>query len=407
METIIKNANIIPMTEERVLINYDLLLENGAIKGIERNIIRPGAETIDCTGKYVMPGLFDMHVHLDAPSMPGILFANGVTGVRNMWGYPHLLKWKKDLEKGEMIGPRIYTTGPLTDGLNTWEGCNVVTTPGEAERAVRNVVEEGYDYFKSYPDIKKEVFIRLMETANRLGIKVVGHGNNNVSIDELINLGYYSLEHTSRLPKNEDDIIKLAKSGMWFTPTHFVLTKVDEYVLKRMDIALTPNGEYVSEIRKRKWDQATNIRRNDARYEKFDLKEFIRLAKVFIAHSDRILLGSDTVNPGVIPGFSIHEELREMVDSYGVKPYQALVMGTVNAAKSLGVENKFGKIEVDKAADLLILDENPLVSIENSQRIFAVAKSGKIFRKTDLEKILKECKRLIENEDNEAVCCEE
>lgn len=387
MRKIIKNANIITMVSKRILYRYDLLVENGVIAGIEQNIDMCHADTIDCTDKYVLPGLFDMHVHLDEPVMLGLLLANGITSVRNMWGAPRILQWKKAVEKGELTGPRIYTTNSMTDGFKSWQGCNVVESPAEAEQAVLKAIEEGYDYFKSFPNIKKEVFVKLMETANRYGLKVVGHGNNNVTVNQLISLGYYSLEHISFLPENDDEIVALAKSGMWFTPTHLVIDKVNEHVCKGKPLFPCLHEEYISNKCKSAWEQATNIRRNEPRYKKFYLQDFIRRGKTFMAHSDKILLGTDTANPGVVPGFSLHEELREMVNIYGLEPYKALRMGTVNAALNLGIEDIFGTIEVNKAADLLILEENPLIAIENTNKIYAVIKAGKHFDKAALEEI--------------------
>ncbi len=403
MKKVIKNANIITMTSKKILYQYDLLIENGVIKGIEQNIDISYADTIDCTDKYVLPGLFDMHVHLDEPVMLGLLLANGITSVRNMWGSSRILQWKRAIEKDELTGPRIYTTNPMTDGARTWEGCSVVATPAEAERAVLKAIEAGYDYFKSFPNIKKDVFVKLMETANRYGLKVVGHGNNNVTVNQLIGLGYYSLEHISFLPENDDEIVALAKSGMWFTPTHLVIEKVNEHVCKKKPLFPCLHEEYIGDKCKKAWEQATNIRRNEPRYKKFYLQDFIRRGKTFMAHSDKILLGTDTANPGVVPGFSLHEELRKMVNNYGLEPYKALRMGTVNAALNLGIEGIFGTIEVNKAADLLILEENPLTAIENTNKIYAVIRAGQLFNKSALEEILEDCKKQIKLDSVNAI----
>jgi len=392
MKKVLKNAHIIPMTEKTILSKQDLLIENGTITGIGPNLGTCGAETIDCTDRYVIPGLFDMHVHLDEPEMPGLLFANGITSVRNMWGRPYILEWKKAVAQGGMIGPRINSANPLTDGLKTWEGCGVISTEAEAEAAVLRAIEEGYDYFKAYPDIKREVFIALMESASKYGMKVVGHGNNNVTAAEMIQLGYYSLEHISRLPEQDADIITLAQGGMWFTPTHFVLMKVDEYVCQGKDPSSCAHAEYVSAKCQAEWEKVTKIRRDSPRFAKFNLTDFVRRAKTFLAHSDRILLGTDTINPGVVPGFSLHEELRQMVVVYGLEPYEAIKMGTVNAAASLGITKNFGTIEVGKAADLLLLEDNPLTAIENTTKIFGVMQGGRFYTNTKLKKILEECR---------------
>jgi imidazolonepropionase-like amidohydrolase len=317
-----------------------------------------------------------------------LLLANGVTSVRNMWGFPQTLAWKQEIDAGLKAGPRIYSTGPLTDGETYWKGSEIVTTPEEAEKSVVKVIADGYDYVKTYPSIPRDAFIKLMQTATEKGIKVIGHGNNFVTTDELIELGYYSIEHTGCLPKTDEEVLKTAHAGMWFCPTQAVMWTIHDYVTNDGDFSKLPYYEYVNALDRKAWDEITVWRKESPKRRKWDLPEAIRLAKLFIDNSDNVLLGSDTPNPGVIAGFSIHDELELMIRDFGLTPYQVLRTGTVNAARSLGILEHTGTVEVGKDADLLILSGNPLVYISHTRDLSAVIKAGQYYDRVALDAML-------------------
>lgn len=399
---VIKNTNVIPMTQESVLKNQTVIIENGKIKSINNfneSINYANAQIIDGTDKYIMPGLFDMHVHLNTSELMDLLFANGVTSIRNMWGFPIQLEWKEKIKKGEKIGPYIYTTGPLTDGVMYWEGSYIVTTPEEAEKAVDECMELGYDYFKTYPSIPREAFIRLMEYAKEKGLKVVGHLPANVSVDEMISLGYYSLEHSNQLPDNNDEIIKIAKSGMWLCPTQAVVKTIYDFVYHshlNKDMTKIPYYEYVNPIDQKEWAEITEWRRAKPKYQdpKKDIEDDNNKVRLFMKYSDKILLGADTPNPGVIAGFSIHDELESMVNDFGMTAYESIKTGTVNAALCLGIEDQKGKLKEGMDSDILILDSNPLEDITNSRKIFGVVQGDRFFDRNSLNNILENVKNL-------------
>lgn len=399
MKYILKDANVIPMDREVVLEDVDILIGNGRILEISNNIMKEDVKTIDCEGKYVMPGLFDMHVHLNTSDLVDLLYANGITSVRNMWGFPITLQWKKQIKEGRKIGPNIYTTGPLTDGITYWDKSLIVKTPDEADKAVKEVADKGYDYLKTYPDIPREAFIKLMESAKEAGLKVIGHGNKFVTTWELIDLGYYSLEHVSCLPEKENEIIALAKAGVWFCPTQAVCKTIYDFVInagssKRFkDI---PYYEYVNPIDRREWEEVTEWRKAKPIYQNYTktLRDENEKAKLYIRNSERILLGTDPPNPGVIAGFSLHDELRFMVEDFGLTPYESIRTGTVNAALCLGIEKEKGMIREGMDADILILDENPLEDIKNSRAINAVIRDGLYSSRIELDKMLDSVKTI-------------
>jgi imidazolonepropionase-like amidohydrolase len=400
MKYILKNANIIPMTENIVLKEKDLLIDEGHISIIKDDIDLHDVKNIDCSGKYIMPGLFDMHVHLNMSDMIDLLFVNGVTSVRNMWGFPQIMEWKKEINSGKKIGPRIYSTGPLTDGVTYWEGSNIVTTPAEGEASVLKDIKDSYDFIKTYPSIPKEAFLKMMSVANKKGIKVVGHGNDFLSTEELIQSGYSCIEHTNCLPDLEEDIKKIALSGMWFCPTQTVVWTIYDYVVNEGDFSKIPYYEYVNEKDRKEWDKITNWRKekkNDPK-RRFNKEMMLKKGRTFMQYSERVLLGTDTNNPGVIAGFSIHDELEYMINDFGMTPYQAIKTGTVNAARYLGVLEKTGTIEEKKEADLIILEDNPLEEISSTRKIFAIIQSGKYYSREKLDEILAYTKNTPANE---------
>lgn len=396
MKYILKNINVIPMTEEVVLENKDVLIENNKIAKISDNIELSSIQVIDCKNKYLMPGLFDMHVHLNMSDMIPLLFANGVTSVRNMWGFPQTMEWKKGIDEGKIIGPTIYSTGPLTDGVTYWKGSNIVTTPEEGETSVLKDIEDGYGFIKTYPSIPKEAFLKMMDVANERGIKVVGHGNEFLTTDELIQSGYYCIEHTNCLPESQEDIVKLAKSGMWLCPTQVVVWTIYDYVINDGDFSKIPYYEYVNAKDREAWEQITVWRKEKPKDPKrrFNKEEMLTKGKTFIENSDKIILGTDTNNPGVVAGFSIHDELQCMIDDFGMSAYESIKTGTVNAAKHLEILDQIGTIEVGKEADLLILEGNPLTNISNTRKISAVIKTGKYYDRSQLDAMLENVKNM-------------
>ena len=387
---ILRNANLITMENDQVLYNMDLFVANGKIYKIAPHIDISDVPVKDCSGKYLMPGLFDCHAHMDSDDITEMLIAYGVTTCRNMWGFPETQQWRREIDAGIRPGPHVYSTGPLTDGVTYWEGSKIVTTPEEGHRAVLECIQGGYEYVKTYPSIPRDAFLEIMRTANELGIKVMGHGNYNVSFKELADLGYYSIEHISCLPdtKHEEDIIYLAESGMWSCPTVDVALTIENFVHQNGDLAKVPGFADMNPYWRNDWYKVTQWRKDKHRYDDYDFMEEIERERIFIKHSDRILLGTDVPNPGVTGGLSVYNELEHLVKYFGFTPYEALKCGTVNGAKSLGIEHKTGKLCEGMDADILVMTKNPLESVSNARSFVAVIKDGCYYDKAWCEDLL-------------------
>lgn len=387
---ILRNANLITMENDQVLYNMDLFVANGKIYKIAPHINISDVPVKDCSGKFLMPGLFDCHAHMDSDDITEMLIAYGVTTCRNMWGFPETQQWRREIDAGIRPGPHVYSTGPLTDGVTYWEGSKIVTTPEEGHRAVLECIQGGYEYVKTYPSIPRDAFLEIMRTANELGIKVMGHGNYNVSFKELADLGYYSIEHISCLPdtKHEEDIIYLAESGMWSCPTVEVALTIENFVHQNGDLAKVPGFADMNPYWRNDWYKVTQWRKDKHRYDDYDFMEEIERERIFIKHSDRILLGTDVPNPGVTGGLSVYNELEHLVKYFGFTPYEALKCGTVNGAKSLGIEHKTGKLCEGMDADILVMTKNPLESVSNARSFVAVIKDGCYYDKAWCEDLL-------------------
>lgn len=387
---ILRNANLVTMEDDRVLYGMDLFVANGKIYRIAPHIDITSVPQRDCTGKFLMPGLFDCHVHMDSDDITEMLIACGITTCRNMWGLPETQQWRKEIDAGIRPGPHVYSTGPLTDGVTYWEGSKIVTTPEEGHQAVVDCLRDGYEFVKTYPSIPREAFLEIMRTANELGIPVMGHGNYNVTFRELAELGYASIEHISCLPPSsqEEDIAAMAQSGMWSCPTIEVALGIERYVHRSEDVTKHPHYENMNPYWQKDWVKINAWRKSLGRYDNYDFEEELERQKIFLRYSDRILLGTDVPNPGVSGGFSVYDELENLVHYLGMTPYQALQCATVNGAKHLNIAHKTGMLKEGLDADILILSANPLESVSNVRRMEAVIKEGHYYNKSWCEDLL-------------------
>lgn len=382
---IISNVNVIPMTGETVLSNYSVIIDDGKIESIgpaaDMND-SPKTLTIDGTGKYLIPGLCDMHVHIREIYERKLYIANGVTLVRNMWGYPFLLKVRKWINNGILVGPEIFTTGPLIDGKAAiWPGSFIIDDPAEVPGALTKMKKKGYDAIKVYDDLKPDVYHAIIETARYLQIPVDGHVPYKVRLQNVLNAGQRSTEHFEGYNYYEmtdalyDQIID---SGVWNCPTFMVLDNYGNLSkLRDREIA---GLKYITKDMINEWKSARGFWT--------DVEGYGQLLKELYDRGANIVAGTDVGNPYVIAGFSMHDELRYMQQA-GLTPYQVLLTATKNPAVMLGIEDRLGTIEVGKDADLVLLDKNPLDEIANTTTITGVMQKGTWYPHTSLQKILK------------------
>ena len=195
------SVTVVPMDSERVMADQTVIVRDGRIDEIgpaSQAHVPENAVVIDGRGRYLMPGLADMHVHLESedPASLAVFLANGVTTVRCMWGNPEILQWRRDVESGELLGPTIYTTGPILDGDPPyWPGSTVITTPEQAVREVAAEKQAGYDAVKVLDNLLPDVYEAVLRAAREQGLPVYGHVPWRVGLEDALGGGQKSFEH--------------------------------------------------------------------------------------------------------------------------------------------------------------------------------------------------------------------
>jgi imidazolonepropionase-like amidohydrolase len=377
----IKDVSVITMAGSGVLNNQTVIVEDGIIRDIGNSeAIDIGGidNVINGRGMYLMPGLADMHVHIENPEYLLLFIARGVTKVRNMGGIPFVNKYKNLIDKRIIVGPAIYNAGPIIDGNNPQHRWSIsVNSTDGIRKLLSKHIATGYKYIKIYNNLDKEVYKEIMDVSKELGIKVIGHLPKAVQISEMISEGQYSLEHAGHLTSLED-ADKLARSDTWLCPTLIIYNyyrKLDS----REELLKGPNLKYVHPSIVRFWKRAGvwSVPREEL-YMK--INRFHQL-------KGKLLAGTDCTNPFVIPGFSLHEELQELVNA-GLTNYEALRACTYNAAQCLEISHKSGTIEKGKEADFILLSGNPLEDIKNTEKLEGVYVNKAWYSKDKLNSIL-------------------
>ncbi|MBN2510439.1 MAG: amidohydrolase family protein [Spirochaetales bacterium] len=393
---VIKDVTLIPMTEagniEITVGQTSVFICNGKIAAIgpfEEMSIPDGMRIIDATGKYLLPGFSDMHVHFTHLDELKLYLANGVTRIRAMVGFPWYLMIRKLILQKRLLGPSFITVGPLLDGEGSiWPFAQIVETLPHARKAVRDTKKKGYSAVKIYDRLKPDVFDEIMKTAKEEHIPVVGHVPWNVGFKNTVQAGLFSNEHLTGYSVNgdensgntlEEEIALTLEKGVWNCPTLIVLHNYEN--LERIKTEAPPEGmQYLSPAAMGWWSEAQPWNME------FEKKKTLLLN--LHQKGAKLVSGTDVGNPYVVPGFSLHDEFEYMHDA-GLTPYEVLKCSTVHAAAMMGEDTVSGSIEVGKKADLVLLEKNPLEDIRNTRTIAGVVRDGRWISKEDLAGMLK------------------
>ncbi len=402
-----------------------------------------GARVIDAHGQYLIPGLWDMHVHTAFGNwFPGgreiilpLFVANGVTGVRDMGGdLPILLAWRKQIAAGEIVGPRMVVSGPMLDAdLPDGQGLRFpssvrVTTPASAVAAVDSLKAQGADFIKVQSVISHDAYLAAAAEAKRIGLPIVGHVPDTVRLSEVIAAGQMSVEHlmgifegcsteedkfvhgqgtleillSTQDPARCDALIHLlVEHQVWQVPT--MVWQHGGELLDQLDWNHPPLAQYVPAY----WREVTWTRFKEqmmpdlehdplARRQQYVAKNLQMMGAMHRAGVP-FLAGTDTA-PGiyVLPGFSLHDELAYFVEA-GFTPMEALQTATSNPAHFLRKDDSYGSVAPGKAADLVLLSANPLDDIHNTRKISAVVADGRLFERAGLDLILEQVQQAAKN----------
>jgi imidazolonepropionase-like amidohydrolase len=417
----IVGVHVVPMTGERVIENATVLISNGAISaiGAEGSVKVPaGAQVIQGRGKYLLPGLAEMHAHVPGSASPksyrdDVLFlyvANGVTLARGMLGAPEHLELRADLAAHRVAGPRLITSGPSLNGQS-------VTSPEQGERMVREQQAAGYDFLKLHPGLSRDAFLAIARTAREVGIPFGGHVSADVGLLLTLEQGQATVDHLDGFllalvpeadragshPDNmglarkvdpallPDVVRKVRAAGTWIVPTQTLYDNINSPT-RPEELDARPEMRYLptqmrEAYRKRKqsvldiegWsDELANSYLNVRR----------RTIRALHDGGARMLLGSDAPQVFNVPGFSVQRELQAMVTA-GLTPYQALRMATASPAEFFGKTGHYGTIVVGADADLVLVGGNPLQDIRNAQQIEGVMVRGRWLDRALLDRELR------------------
>jgi len=426
----VTHVTIIPMDTDRLLVDQTLLIEGGRIvaMGPSSSFELPsGSTVIEGTGKYLMPGLADMHVHSSSPGDAVLFLVHGVTMVRNMAGTPFHLAFQHHVQQHNLPGPFMVTTGPLLEGappvLPTWK---VVARSDEAEPIVHACVQRGYQQVKVYNLIQPEVLRALGRAAAALGVRVAGHCPDAMTFEEAIAAGMSCFEHltgiwrghlTAGLRQRPDqsnlalevlqmtinhldlDAIRrlahqMAAEQVWNCPTLVALQWMHEAQQVGMaHPSIQPLLKYMPQMALRFWEWLDPSGYRGTSYPQWiDTLHarnllFSRIVSVLHQEGAPLLIGTDTAVRFVIPGCSVHQELANFVAA-GLHPFEALRCATSEAARFLAQEDEWGTVTEGKQANLLLLNKNPLVDIRAVSEVEAVLVNGFFLSRTDLDALL-------------------
>ena len=432
------NVTVIPMDRERVLTNQTVVVRDGIIAAIgdaKKIKVPKDAVRIDGAGKYIIPGLVDMHTHLlsdgefpdsIAEDELRVMVANGVTTVRFMIGTPELLSLRARSAKGEIVAPTIFVASPHLTGRE--QGNNfVVNTPDEARDAVRKSKAAGYDFIKITTFIKSEVYEAAIDEAAKQNIRVVGHADSRFVGVERAWKAKQQIEHLDGYmemlvradapvkgsvsdlyiynPDNwksfdyidEAKIAEVAKKTVaanpFVNPTQHFMKNTFGRARSEESIRAQPEFKFYPHKVQEQWldfykrNRFINTVPIEKRTRWIELRD--KLIKAIYDAGGKIMAGSDTPEFLFLYGFSQHRELKALADA-GLPNYAVLAAGTRNAHEFLGTIDKAGTIEVGRRADLVLLNANPLENISATENRAGVMLKGKWYPQNELNAWLDE-----------------
>ncbi len=412
------DVSVLPMTRDDAVLHHQTVVVRGtriAALGPVGSIRVPrGATVVDGRGRYLLPGLADLHVHLEYSEDPATLAAfaaHGVTTVRSMDGRPYMLEWRRRIEAGTLLGPRLYTAGPLLDGDPPLLPDNtIVRTPGEARAIVATQDSAGYDAVKVYGNLDADVYDAIVDEARARGRPVVGHVPQAVGLEGALAAGQRSIEHLGdyatavesdaspvrgrphwsrrRLARRAHTLrrppgaARLARAGVWAVPT---IVQADRAIAPADSVrawSAEPAMASVPPGLREGWAARVaramqGVRAEEHAWLARGAAQRRAMTRALHGAGVPLLVGTDTPNPFVVPGASVHDELVNLVAS-GLTPMQAIAAATREAARFLGATGRWGTVQPGASADLLVIDADPRADIRATRRIQAVVLRGQL-----------------------------
>lgn len=426
------DVTVIPMDRQRVLERQTVIVRDGRIASVEpsaRARIPSGALRVDGRGKYLIPGLAEMHAHIpgvqaseqEIRDIFTLYVANGITTIRGMLGAPNQLTLRAKTASGEMLGPTIFVGAPSLNG-------NSAADPATAARLVREHKAAGYDFLKLHPGIPRTSYDSIVAAARAVGITYAGHISQGVGLEHTLASRQSTIDHLdgyleaaippdlrarvtaedARLADmiNAVDASRFAalaadtrKAGTWNVPTAFLWESFfspesPEDMARRAEMKYAP-PQWISGWSNQKRNRIHESQRTgvgpDVSSRYLSLRR--TLLKTLADSGAGLLMGTDSPQMFNVPGFSLHHEI-ELMQEAGLTPYQVLESGTRNvaeyAARDLKLDGKFGTVTAGNRADLVLLDANPLTDVRNVARRAGVMVRGRWLPAAELDRMLAE-----------------
>lgn len=425
---VIEHVTVIPMTQDGpTLPDVSVVVHDGVITGIgpaARIHVPATARHISAAGKWLMPGLADMHVHIISLGLARLLhrnvppdqmrtadlmlpfIANGVTQILDMASLPASLEQRNEIERGDALGPHYATAGEIDGPPAVWGPvAREVSTPEQARQAVHEIHQAGFDFIKVYSRLSVPCFTAIVDEGKREGIRVVGHLPNAAHghIDSVLVDGLAMVAHAEEYAKQATNLgdqalsdreirhdVDLARQHhIWLTGT---LTTMQWIYRETRDgvtpVEKNPDLKYMHPLLVDGWLHQNRFVQEATPARVVQFRQTVafndRLVRAFAHAGIPILAGTDASVAGVVWGFSLHDELEALAHA-GLSNRQVLASSTRLAAQFLGVGDKRGTVEVGKQADLLLLDANPLNNVANTRRIAAVIIGGRYYSRQRLD----------------------
>ena len=445
-QTTLANVTVVDVAEGRLLPDQNVVVSGNRITQVSRaSASSRRGHVVDATGKFLIPGLWDMHTHLFDVDTPGstevtfpLMIANGITGIRDTGAMLDLLMyWRDQIDAGTVVGPRIVGTGALLDGAPTVYPLmsTTVLSPDDGRRAVDALAARGVDFVKVYEMLARDVFFAVIDQAKKRNLPAIGHVPLSVDAAEASNVGMRSFEHLRNLElacSSESDSLRQQRTAMlnptrngaelrteihssqrpravetydparcealmahldrnqtWQVPTLFLNSREafrpDKIERVRATMRFVPAGDRAD------WEQwsvrVSALPPEDAQQRMKHAQWQVGLVGKLSKAGVGLLAGTDISVQWIVPGYSLHEELRALTGA-GLTPLQALQAATINPAKYYGVQQAAGTIQAGALADLVLLDANPLSDIRHTEMIRAVVANGRYLDRTKLDQML-------------------
>lgn len=434
---VLRNVNVVDVQKGELLLQQTVVIKDGRITSLQKDVrIEKGDCVVNGSGKYLIPGLWDMHIHALTDKrytwVFPLLIANGVTGIREMG---HNLKMEDvnqlalDVLNGKMAGPRFGAiTASILDGPGTKLNVAVpVTTEEEGRQWVRRFKQQGVGFIKPYNLLSREAYLAIVDECKKQNLPFAGHVPFSMTATEVAELGQRSIEHhtdvllscatnEAELRKDLLDSLRLQPAGLLPTLEVRAAATYDPQKAKRLYARFKKNGTWLCPtlVLSSRSAQTPAERESDSNLlyvpatmrTSWRVQAALQLQRVPMAEDRKLragmrqqattdmikqgvalLAGTDAPNPYIYPGFSLHDELALLVEA-GLSPAAVLKMATFDAVRFLGKEKELGLIKKGMLADLVLLNANPLQDIVNTKKIYAVIANGRLFTRSDLDRLL-------------------